>query len=136
MKKITVTTHVKAPVDTVWAYWTSPKHIMNWNNASDEWHTPQATNDLREGGVFTSRMESRDGTQGFDFSGTYMSVNQGEMLSYTLDDGRVVEVVFKADGNGTIVEETFDPEGDNSIEMQKGGWQAILDNFKKYVENQ
>ncbi|QDH80820.1 polyketide cyclase [Echinicola soli] len=134
MKKITVTTSVNAPVDKVWAYWTGPEHIMRWNNASDDWHTPHASNDLREGGAFTSRMESKDGTIGFDFSGTYQAVHEGKMLSYALDDGREVEVVFTPEGEGTVIKETFDPEQTNPIEMQKGGWQAILDNFKKYVE--
>ncbi|AWW29078.1 polyketide cyclase [Echinicola strongylocentroti] len=136
MKKITVTVKVNAPVDKAWAYWTGPEHIMRWNKASDDWHTPHAANDLREGGAFTSRMEAKDGSMGFDFSGTYQAVQEGKMLSYTLDDGREVEVVFTPEGEGTVIKETFDPEQTNPIEMQKGGWQAILDNFKKYVENE
>lgn len=136
MERITVKTTIDAPVDTVWAYWTGPEHIMKWNNASEDWHTPHAANDLREGGIFTSRMESRDGTMGFDFSGTYKAVQEGTLLSYSMEDGREVEVIFKPVGNKTLVEETFDPERINPIEMQKGGWQAILDNFKKYVEAQ
>ncbi|MBD8490920.1 SRPBCC family protein [Echinicola sp. CAU 1574] len=135
MEKITVTTKVNAPVDTVWAYWTSPEHITKWNAASDDWHTPHASNDLREGGVFTSRMESKDGSMGFDFSGTYNKVEEGALLSYAMEDGREVEVIFTPEGNSTLVKETFDPEQTNPVEMQKGGWQAILDNFKKYVES-
>jgi len=135
MEKITVKTKVNAPVDTVWAYWTGPEHIVKWNSASEDWHTPHATNDLRKGGVFTSRMEAKDGSMGFDFSGTYKEVEKGELISYVMEDGREVEIAFTQEGDTTLVEETFDPEQTNPMEMQRGGWQAILDNFKKYVES-
>ena len=129
-----VETTVNAPVDKVWEYWTNPEHITKWSNASDDWHTPSATNDLRVGGSFTSRMESRDGKMGFDFGGIYDEVKKNEVIAYTLGDGRKVRVKFSGEGNKTKVVETFDAEQTNSIEMQQGGWQAILDNFKKYSE--
>ncbi|GAB3664822.1 SRPBCC family protein [Echinicola sediminis] len=134
MEKITVKTVVNAPVDTVWAYWTAPEHIVKWNSASEDWHTPRASNDLRKGGSFTSRMEAKDGSMGFDFSGTYREVEKGTLITYVMEDGREVEIVFAPEGEGTLVKETFDPEQSNPVEMQRGGWQAILDNFKKYVE--
>lgn len=131
---ITVETTVKAPVAKLWEYWTSPEHITGWNNASEDWHTPHAENDLRKGGRFLSRMEARDGSVGFDFRGVYDVVEKNELIEYTLDDGREVRIVFSDDGDHTTVTETFNPENVNPLEMQKGGWQAILDNFKKYAE--
>ena len=132
--KITVETTVKAPVEKVWKYWTLPGHITKWNAASDDWHSPFAENDLRVGGQFKSRMEAKDGSFGFDFGGTYDDVKTNELIEYTLGDGRKVVVRFAANGNETKVTETFDAENTHSIEMQQGGWQAILDNFKKYTE--
>ncbi|HEU5054836.1 MAG TPA: SRPBCC family protein [Hanamia sp.] len=134
-KMITVETLVNAPVRKVWATWTNPEDIKKWNSASDDWHTPHATNDLREGGRFSSRMESKDGSMGFDFSGTYQKVNEHELIEYTIDDGRKVKVIFSGDGDFTKVIESFEAESENSEEMQRGGWQSILDNFKKYVES-
>jgi len=131
---ITVETTVKAPAEKVWKYWTEPAHITKWNSASDDWHTPSATNDLRAGGTFTARMEARDGSMGFDFAGVYDEVRTNERIAYTMSDGRKVTVDFKANGDETTVTETFDAESTNSIEMQRGGWQAILDNFRKYTE--
>lgn len=131
---ITIETTVNAPIEKVWAYWSTPQHIMNWNSASPDWHTPRATNDLRTGGSFTSRMEARDGSFGFDFGGTYDLVETNKTIAYTMGDGRKVKVTFEATGNQTKVTETFDPESQNPIEMQRAGWQAILDNFKKYTE--
>lgn len=131
---ITVETSVNAPVETVWACWTEPEHIMRWNSASPDWHTPSATNDLREGGTFTSRMEAKDGSAGFDFGGTYTKVVEHEQIDYTMDDGRTVSVVFDGHGDHTHVTEVFDPESENPSEMQRQGWQAILDNFKAYAE--
>jgi uncharacterized protein YndB with AHSA1/START domain len=134
--KITVETTVNAPVEKVWKFWTQPEHITKWNYASDEWHSPRAENDLKPGGKFTARMEARDGSMGFDFAGVYDAVRENEFISYTMDDGRRVEVTFAAQGNQTRVKETFDAESTNSIELQRGGWQAILDNFKKHAESQ
>jgi uncharacterized protein YndB with AHSA1/START domain len=133
--KITVETVVNASIDKVWQYWTEPAHIMNWNFASDDWCAPKAVNDLRVGGKFSSRMEAKDGSFGFDFGGVYDEVNINEMIRYTLEDDRKVEIIFSISGNGTWLVETFDAETENSVDLQKGGWQAILNNFKKYVEN-
>ncbi|MGR6342194.1 SRPBCC family protein [Priestia megaterium] len=133
-KKITVETTVQAPVEKVWKYWTEPTHIAKWNKASDDWHTPLAKNDLRAGGKFLSRMEAKDGSFGFDFGGIYDEVKLHEVIAYTLGDGRKVEITFKDQETETEVIETFDAETGNTIELQQQGWQAILDNFKKYVE--
>jgi uncharacterized protein YndB with AHSA1/START domain len=134
MERVTVETTVHAPVERVWTYWTEPQHITKWNNASDDWHTPIAENDLRAGGKFLSRMEAKDGSFGFDFSGVYDEVRINEGISYTLDDGRKVNITFISQENETKIIETFDSENMNPIELQKDGWQAILDNFKKYTE--
>ena len=131
---ITIETTINAPVEKVWKFWTLPEHITKWNNASDDWHTPKAENDLRVGGKFAARMEAKDGSFGFEFGGVYDAVKTNELIEYTLGDGRKVAVHFMADGNETKLSETFEAENTNSIEMQRGGWQAILNNFKKYVE--
>ena len=133
-KTITVENTVSAPVEKVWKLWTTPEHITRWNNASPDWHTPFAENDLRTGGTFKSRMEARDGSMGFDFAGTYDKVTPNKEIAYTMGDGRKVTVLFATQGNSTRVTETFEPETQNSLEMQRGGWQAILDSFKAYVE--
>ena len=127
--RITVECIVKAPVEKVWKYWTSLAHITKWNNASDDWHSPFAENDLQVGGKFLSRMEAKDGSIGFDFGGVYDDVKTNELIEYTMSDGRKVVINFTGKGNETKVVETFDAESTNSIEMQKGGWQAILNNF-------
>ena len=132
--KITVEAAVKAPVEKVWTFWTNPEHIMRWNNASDDWHSPRAENDLRAGGNFLVRMEAKDGSFGFDFGGVYDEVKTHELITYTMSDGRKVKVTFTDKGPETQVTETFDAENTNSIELQRDGWQAILNNFKKYVE--
>jgi uncharacterized protein YndB with AHSA1/START domain len=132
--KVTVKATVNAPVEKVWEYWTEPKHITKWNNASDDWHTPIAENNLTVGGKFLTRMEAKDGSFGFDFGGIYDEVKLNELISYTMGDGRKVTITFKAQGNETEVIETFDAETSNPVEMQQAGWQAILDNFKKYAE--
>jgi uncharacterized protein YndB with AHSA1/START domain len=132
---ITVENTINAPVEKVWQYWTTPEHITKWNNASDDWHTPRAENDLREGGSFVSRMEAKDGSVGFDFGGVYDELRNNEYIEYTMGDGRKVKVTFSIEGNTTKVMESFEAESTNSIELQKGGWQAILDNFKKYTES-
>ncbi|GEO11663.1 SRPBCC family protein [Segetibacter aerophilus] len=131
---ITVEATVKAPVEKVWSFWSEPQHIKKWNNASDDWHTPQAENDLRVGGKFSARMEAKDGSFGFDFGGVYNEVKENEYIEYTIGDGRKVQVSFVPNGNETKVVETFEAESTHSIELQRGGWQAILDNFKKYTE--
>ncbi|QCR24610.1 SRPBCC family protein [Pontibacter sp. SGAir0037] len=131
---ITVETTVQAPVEKVWRFWTTPHHITQWNNASDDWHTPRAENDLRVGGKFRCRMEAKDGTMGFDFEGTYTAVEEHQLIAYVLEDNRNVKIVFAPAEEGTTVTETFDAEQTHSVEMQQTGWQAILDNFKKHVE--
>jgi uncharacterized protein YndB with AHSA1/START domain len=131
---ITVETTVHTPVEKVWEYWTEPQHITKWNNASDDWHTPNAENDLRVGGRFLTRMEAKDGSFGFDFSGVYDEVRINEFISYTIEDGRKVTITFISQENDTKVIETFEAENTNSIELQEAGWQTILDNFKKYSE--
>lgn len=131
---LTVETTVQKPVEKVWECWTNPKHITQWSNASDDWHVPNAENDLRAGGNFLTRMEAKDGSFGFDFAGIYDEVRQNEFISYTLGDERKVEISFISQEKGTQVVETFEAENTNSIEMQQEGWQAILDNFKKYCE--
>lgn len=131
---ITVKATINGPVEKVWKYWTESRHIKKWNNASPDWHTPHAENDLRVGGKFTSRMEAKDGSAGFDFWGVYDVIKQNEEISYTLGDGRKVEIIFSEDGNKTEIKEIFEAESTNPVEMQKTGWQAILDNFKNYTE--
>jgi len=133
-KEISVETSVKAPVEKVWEVWTTPQHIQKWNFASDEWHCPAATNDLKAGGTFCSTMEAKDGSMGFDFGGRYDRVVKNQFIGYTLEDGRKVSITFSEKGKETKVVECFEPEKTNSAEMQKNGWQAILNNFKKYVE--
>lgn len=134
-KAITIEATVKAPIEKVWQCWTMPEHITKWNNASDDWHTPHAENDLRAGGKFVSRMEAKDGSFGFDFGGVYDEVKNNELIAYTLGDNRKVKITFSPEGVQTRVVETFEAENTNPIEMQRGGWQAILNNFKKYVES-
>ena len=131
---ITVENTINAPVEKVWEFWTKPEHIIKWCNASDDWHTPRAENDLKVGGKFASRMEAKDGSMGFDFGGVYDAVRTNEYIEYTMGDDRKVKINFSAQENKTKVVESFEAENTHSIEMQQGGWQAILDNFKKYTE--
>lgn len=131
---ITVENTINTPVEKVWKFWTKPEHIIKWNNASDDWHSPRAENDLRVGGNFVYRMEAKDGSMGFDFGGVYDKVRTNEYIEYTIGDGRKVKVTFSAKGNSTKVVENFEAENTHSLEMQQGGWQAILDSFKKYTE--
>lgn len=131
---ITVETTVNSPIEKVWSYWSEPAHITRWNNASDDWHTPWAKNDLRTGGNFSSRMEAKDGSMGFEFGGVYDEVKEHEFIGYTMGDGRKVKIHFTPVSGGTKVTESFDAEEENPAEMQKSGWQSILDNFKKYTE--
>lgn len=133
-KPITVETTVHAPLVKVWDCWTEPKHITQWNRASDDWHSPKAENDLRVGGKFTVRMEAKDKSTGFDFAGVYNAVEKHKRIEYIMSDGRHVKINFTEFPNGVKITETFDPENTFSEEMQRSGWQAILDNFKKYTE--
>lgn len=134
MNPITVETSIKAPIEKVWKCFTEPEHITKWNAASPDWHSPRAMNDVRTGGIFNVRMEARDGSEGFDFTGTYTEVVPHELIRYTMSDGRKVSVTFVLEGEGVRIVETFDPETENPPEMQRAGWQSILDSFRKYVE--
>lgn len=133
-KVITIESTIDAPVERVWECWTKPEHIVKWNQASDDWHTTRSENDLRVGGKFLSRMEAKDGSFGFDFGGVYDAVDKHKYIEYTMGDGRKVKTTFTASGNKTKIVTDFDAEDTNPVEMQKGGWKAILDNFKKYTE--
>lgn len=131
---ILVETVVSASLEKVWESWTTPSHIMNWNNASEDWHTPAASNDLKVSGKFTYTMAAKDGSFSFDFGGVYTVVVEKELIAYTLEDGRKVRIEFMQLDNVIKVVELFEPESENPFEMQRAGWQAILDNFKKYTE--
>jgi len=131
---ITIKTIVNAPISEVWKHWTTPESIVSWNNASPDWHTPKAENDMRVGGKFNYRMEAKDGSFGFDFWGIYDIILINKQISITLGDERRVETNFTELGEKTEIIELFEAESQNSIELQKTGWQAILDNFKKFVE--
>jgi uncharacterized protein YndB with AHSA1/START domain len=134
-KTISVQAIINAPIEQVWKLYTEPEHIMQWNNASNDWHIPRAENDLKVGGKFLYRMEAKDGSSGFDFEGTYEQIKTNELIVYSLTDGRKVEVIFTKDDDArTKIATNFEAESTNSIEMQCDGWQAILNNFKKYVE--
>ena len=133
--KITVETSVKAPVEKAWRAWTTPADIKQWNSASPDWHTTQASVDLREGGSFSSRMEAKDGSMGFDFAGTYTKIVFNELIECSFGD-RTLRVEFVPMPGGVTVRETFDAESTHSVEQQREGWQAILDNFARHVEAQ
>lgn len=136
MDKVKIDITILAPVEKVWDYFNDPKHITKWNFAHESWFCPSSENDLKPGGKFNNRMEAKDGSFGFDFIGTYDEVIPNERIKYHIEDGRNVEVIFeKIDENTTNVTEIFDPEKQNSVEMQREGWYAILNNFHKYVEN-
>ena len=130
---ITVQTIVNAPIEVVWKIWTTPEDIIKWNSASDDWHTPRAENDLKDGGVFNYRMEAKDGSMGFDFEGVYEKVIVNKQINYILGDGRKVNVIFSSTDDKTHIIEAFEAESINSVELQRNGWQAILNNFKKHV---
>jgi uncharacterized protein YndB with AHSA1/START domain len=133
-QSITVQATVDAPVEKTWKYFTEPDHITKWSFASDDWHAPRAENDLRKGGRFLTALAAKDGSFAFDFGGSYDNVVKHKEIQYTIDDGRKVKVIFESKGNATVVTETFEAESQNPIEMQRAGWQAFLDNFKKHVE--
>ncbi len=132
---ISISAWIEKPLEIVWKVWIRPVHVKKWNNASPDWHTPFAKNNLKVGGKFNYRMEARDGSFGFDFEGVYQKVETEKLIAYVLPDGREVSILFEKQGNGVLVTETFDPEHENSVELQRQGWQAILDNFKRYAES-
>jgi uncharacterized protein YndB with AHSA1/START domain len=134
-KTITVETTVNAPIEKIWSYWTEPDHITRWYYASEDWQAPYAENDLKVKGRFKTKMAAKDGSAGFDFEGVYTKVLKHKSIEYTIPDGRKVIISFSKLGNGTRIVESFEAEKDNSNELQKGGWQAILNNFKKYSES-
>ena len=131
---ITVSTKVNAPVEKAWEYWNKPEHITQWYFASPDWHAPSATNDLTPGGKLKIRMEAKDGSFGFDLEGAYNKVEPHKLVEYTFIDGRKVTIEFNRNGNITEIVESFDADTENPEEVQKQGWQNILDNFKTYVE--
>ncbi len=132
--KITVQVSVKTTKEKVWKVWTSPSDILHWNTASEDWHTTKAENDLKVGGKFLYRMEAKDGSFGFDFGGVYHAVKTNELIAYTMDDGRTSIITFEQKRNEVFIIQTFEAETENPIELQQNGWQAIMDNFKKYIE--
>lgn len=132
---ITVENVVKADLEKVWTSWTNPEHIVQWCQASDDWHAPYAENDLRLGGAFKTTMAAKDGSFSFDFGGIYSQVKPMELIEYQMEDGRHVSVYFAPESDGIKVVEKFEAESENPLEMQQGGWQAILDHFKKYTES-
>ena len=132
--KISIETLVQADLATVWDAWNSPEDIKRWNAASEDWHTTQSRVDLREGGAFSARMEAKDGSEGFDFEGTYTRIVPRSLIEYRMSDGRGVTVEFKREGGAVLVRETFEAETENPPELQRKGWQAILDNFARHVE--
>ncbi|MGH7483451.1 MAG: SRPBCC family protein [Longimicrobiales bacterium] len=132
--KIAVETAVNAKLNQVWDAWNSPADIKQWNTAQEDWHTTRSTVDLREGGKFRSRMEAKDGSEGFDFEGTYTRIVPHKIIEYRMSDGREVKVEFVERSGDVFVQETFDAETENPPEVQRQGWQAILDNFRRHVE--
>lgn len=133
-QQVTVATTVPVTPERAWELYTRPESITQWNFASDDWCCPSASTDLREGGLHKARMEAKDGSFGFDFEGTYSEVDAPNAVTMVMGDGRSSRTTFRPAGEGTTVETTFDAEGENSVEMQRGGWQSILDNYRKHVE--
>lgn len=135
-KPITIQTVIKAPIEKVWECWNGPEHITQWAFADDTWEAPAAKNDLRVNGIFTTTMAAKDKSASFDFGGIYTSVKEHELIEYEMNgDRRKVKIEFSETPEGVKIVETFDPEQENTEELQRSGWQAILDNFKKHVEN-
>ncbi len=134
-QSITVQTTINAPIEKVWECWTAPEHITQWAFASDDWEAPAAENDLREGGKFSTTMAAKDKSASFDFNGVYTVVKTHERIEYTIEDGREVKIEFAETPEGVVITETFEMENENSEEMQRAGWQAIMNNFKKHVES-
>lgn len=135
MKTITVETKVNRGIDKIWEFWTNPEHIVNWNFAISEWHCPNAENHLEVGKSFNYRMEAKDGSMGFNYEGTYTKIETNTSIEYALEDGRTVSIDFKKLDDSVSIVESFEVEDTNTLEQQKQGWQAILENFKKYVES-
>ena len=133
-QKITVTANIQADIKKVWDYYTNPTHIVHWNFADPTWHCPKAENDMRIGGTYKARMEAKDGSFGFDFEVVYTNIKEGKEMSYVFG-GRTAQILFESSDKEIILTITFDPENENPIEMQQAGWQAILNNFKSYTEN-
>ena len=133
-ESITIETTIDAPIEKVWQLWNDPNHIKQWNAASDDWHTTKSSVDVRVGGKFSSTMAAKDGSMSFDFAGVYTAVSKNQLIEQKLEDGRKLRVAFSSENGKTKVVETFEAESENSVEMQRAGWQAILDNFKKHVE--
>jgi uncharacterized protein YndB with AHSA1/START domain len=131
---ITVRATVNAPVESVWKHWTSPESVTQWNHASDDWHSPKASNDLRKGGKFSFRMEARDGSFGFDFEGIYDKVIVNKQIDYTMPDGRKVKTIFYPNSDKTEIVETFEAESTHTLDQQRDGWQSIMNNFKIFAE--
>lgn len=132
--KILVETKVNAPIEHVWKCWTKPEEVMKWNTASEDWHTTASAVDLRQGGQFTSRMEAKDGSMGFDFAGEYTQIAKPNLIEAVFED-RTLRVEFIQHSDGVLVREEFETEAEHPVEMQRAGWQAILDNFKRHVES-
>lgn len=132
---ITIQANINAPIQKVWTYWTEPAHITQWAFASDTWEAPYAANDLHVGHQFTTTMSAKDKSQSFNFSGTYTAISKHKRIEYDLTDGRHVKTVFESSPKGTQIIQTFDPESENTRKLQQQGWQAILNNFKRYVES-
>lgn len=132
--KIVISANINADINTVWNAWNSAEHMVNWNFASDDWHCPKATIDLKVGGIMNSRMEAKDGSFGFDFKVFFDEIKENQLVAYTMEDGRQAITTFKEIDGVVEVQTLFDPENENPIELQQGGWQSILDNFKKYAE--
>lgn len=134
-QRVTIETTVNAPLATAWETWTKPEHVTKWNHASDDWHSPTGKSDLREGGEFSYRMEAKDKSVGFDFGGKYTKVIHQKQIEYTMGDGRTVSATFTEKDGKTHIVQSFDAESENPVEMQRQGWQAIMDNHKKYAES-
>lgn len=132
--RITISANIAATIEQVWDYWTLPEHITKWNFASDDWHCPDAQNDLREGGRYRARMEAKDGSFGFDFEAVYDEIIPKQRIVYTIEDGRSVRTEFEDLDGTTKVTTIFEAETENPVDMQQEGWQAILNNFKNYTE--
>lgn len=132
---ITIEINVNAPIDIVWDTWTNPKHVVKWNHASEDWHSPNASNDLKVGGKFDYRMEAKDGSFGFDFSGTYIEIEEKSLLLTKLDDDRLVHTEFSQHNGFVRIVENFEADAENTLELQREGWFAILTNYKNYTES-
>lgn len=133
--QIKISTTIEESIDTVWNRWARPEHIVNWNFATDEWQCPEASNNLIPNGTFSWRMEAKDGSMGFDFSGKYLKILEHQKIEAELDDGRKWNITFRVNNDNVEIEEVFDADENAPIEMQKQGWQAILENFKAYTES-